>query len=107
MRLALVVGGLSLKAQEAEMRSRPDIVVATPGRLIDLLRNAPSVGLEDLEILVLDEADRLLELGFVPGTGLRVVRRVEVGDVIEIELRTSRVSLRISEADVIEVEPRS
>ena len=64
VRLALIVGGLSLKAQEAELRTRPDIVVATPGRLIDLLRNAASVGLDELEILVLDEADRLLELGF-------------------------------------------
>ena len=46
---ALVVGGLSSKGQEAAMRSRPDIVVATPGRLIDLLRNAPSFGLDELE----------------------------------------------------------
>jgi len=64
VRFAIVLGGLSLKAQEAELRSRPDIVVATPGRLIDLLRNAHSFDLEDLEVLVLDEADRLLELGF-------------------------------------------
>ncbi len=42
----------------------PDIVVATPGRIIDHLRNSLSVGLEDLAILILDEADRLLELGF-------------------------------------------
>lgn len=46
------------------MRSMPDIVVATPGRIIDHLRNSLSVGLEDLAILILDEADRLLELGF-------------------------------------------
>jgi ATP-dependent RNA helicase DDX27 len=39
-------------------------VVATPGRMIDHLHNAQSVGLEELAILVLDEADRLLELGF-------------------------------------------
>ena len=64
VRFALVVGGLSLKAQEAELRQRPDCLVATPGRLIDLLRNAPSFGLEDVEILVLDEADRMLEVGF-------------------------------------------
>ena len=61
---ALIVGGLSSKLQEADLRTRPDIVVATPGRLIDLLRNAPSVSIDELEILVLDEADRLLELGF-------------------------------------------
>jgi Fe2+ transport system protein FeoA len=47
---------------------------------------------------------RLLELGFVPGTELRVVRRVGVGDVLEVELRHSRISLRISEASALEVE---
>lgn len=50
--------------QEASLRSMPDIVVATPGRMIDHLRNSQSVGLEDLAVLILDEADRLLELGF-------------------------------------------
>lgn len=42
----------------------PDIVVATPGRMIDHLRNSMSVDLDDLAVLILDEADRLLELGF-------------------------------------------
>ena len=50
---------------------------------------------------------RLLELGFVPGTDLRLVRRVAVGDILEVELRHSRVSLRISEAKSIEVEARA
>jgi Fe2+ transport system protein FeoA len=50
---------------------------------------------------------RLLELGFVPGTDLRLVRRVAVGDILEVELRHSRVSLRISEARSIEVEARA
>lgn len=52
------------QVQEVALRSMPDIVVATPGRIIDHLRNSLSVGLEDLAILILDEADRLLELGF-------------------------------------------
>ena len=47
---------------------------------------------------------RLLELGFVPGTELVLVRRVGVGDVLEVELRHSRISLRISEAAALEVE---
>ncbi|KAK8971140.1 DEAD-box ATP-dependent RNA helicase 28 [Platanthera guangdongensis] len=64
IRCCLVVGGLSSKVQEAALRSMPDIVVATPGRIIDHLRNSQSVGLEDLAVLILDEADRLLELGF-------------------------------------------
>ncbi|PHJ19285.1 dead deah box rna [Cystoisospora suis] len=61
---ALACGGMTLKAQEKALQQQPDIVVATPGRILDLLLNSPSVHLEVLEIIVLDEADRLLELGF-------------------------------------------
>ncbi|KAL6622834.1 hypothetical protein ACP70R_032713 [Stipagrostis hirtigluma subsp. patula] len=64
IRCCLILGGLSTKVQEVALRSMPDIVVATPGRIIDHLRNSLSVGLEDLSVLILDEADRLLELGF-------------------------------------------
>ncbi|ONM22828.1 DEAD-box ATP-dependent RNA helicase 28 [Zea mays] len=64
IRCCLIVGGLSTKIQEVALRSMPDIVVATPGRIIDHLRNSLSVGLEDLAVVILDEADRLLELGF-------------------------------------------
>lgn len=53
-----------MKVQEADLRARPDIVVCTPGRIIDLLRNAPSVHMDDVDILIMDEADRLLEMGF-------------------------------------------
>ncbi|ESS28896.1 DEAD/DEAH box RNA helicase family protein [Toxoplasma gondii VEG] len=61
---ALACGGMTLKAHESALRHQPDIVVATPGRILDLLLNSPTVHLELLEIIVLDEADRLLELGF-------------------------------------------
>lgn len=64
IRCCLVVGGLSTKVQEAALRSKPDIVVATPGRMIDHIRNSLSVHLDELAVLILDEADRLLELGF-------------------------------------------
>lgn len=57
-------GGLSVKSQEVALRARPDVVIATPGRLIDHLRNSPSFGLDALDILILDEADRMLEDGF-------------------------------------------
>ncbi|XP_024030297.1 DEAD-box ATP-dependent RNA helicase 28 [Morus notabilis] len=66
IRCCLIVGGLPMKVQETALRSMPDIVVATPGRMIDHLRNSISVGLDDLAVLILDEADRLLELGFNP-----------------------------------------
>ena len=61
---ALVVGGLSIAIQAVELRKRPDVVICTPGRMIDHLRNSQSVDLDDVEVLVLDEADRLLEFGF-------------------------------------------
>ncbi|VBB28125.1 unnamed protein product [Acanthocheilonema viteae] len=57
-------GGLDLKTQEAALRQRPDIVIATPGRLIDHLHNTPNFSLADVEILVLDEADRMLDEAF-------------------------------------------
>lgn len=53
-----------MKSQEVALRSRPDILIATPGRLIDHLRNSPSFALDTLDVLVLDEADRMLSDGF-------------------------------------------
>ncbi|KAF4665766.1 putative ATP-dependent RNA helicase ddx27 [Perkinsus chesapeaki] len=60
----LVVGGFDSQKQAAEMRAQPDVVLATPGRILDLLLNSPNVHLEMCEIVVLDECDRLLEMGF-------------------------------------------
>ena len=59
-----LVGGFSLREQESVLRSRPDVIIATPGRFIDHMRNSASFTVETLEILVLDEADRMLEDGF-------------------------------------------
>ena len=61
---AQVVGGFSVKEQETILKKRPDVVIATPGRFIDHMRNSASFAVENLEILVLDEADRMLEQGF-------------------------------------------
>ena len=61
----LVVGGAkNMRAQEAELRARPDVVVCTPGRMLDHILNSQSVALDDLEILVMDEVDQLVDLGF-------------------------------------------
>ena len=53
-----------MKSQETTLRLRPDVVVCTPGRFIDHLRNSHCVNIDDLDVLVLDEVDRLLDLGF-------------------------------------------
>lgn len=60
-----VFGGSSIKDQKRQISFEcPDIIVATTGRLIDHIQNTKGFSLEDVEVLVLDEADRLLEMGF-------------------------------------------
>ncbi|XP_074647535.1 putative ATP-dependent RNA helicase DDX27 [Tubulanus polymorphus] len=59
--VCLSAGGLDLKSQEAALRLGPDIVIATPGRLIDHVHNSPNFDLHNVEVLILDEADRMLD----------------------------------------------
>jgi ATP-dependent RNA helicase RhlE len=62
-KVAVAFGGVSINPQMMALRGGADVIVATPGRLLDLIgQNA--VRLSDVELLVLDEADRLLDLGF-------------------------------------------
>ncbi|WP_257659118.1 DEAD/DEAH box helicase [Parapedobacter lycopersici] len=61
---AVVFGGVSINGQLAELRKRPEILVATPGRLLDLLAQR-AVSLQAVAHLVLDEADRMLDMGFI------------------------------------------
>jgi len=63
--VALSVGGLDLRLQESMLRKNPDVVIATPGRLVDHIKNTPSFTLETVEVLILDEADRLLDESFM------------------------------------------
>jgi ATP-dependent RNA helicase RhlE len=65
LRVAVVFGGVSMGAQQAALRHGTDIIVATPGRLIDHLQRR-TVDLSAIEVLILDEADRMLDMGFVP-----------------------------------------
>ena len=60
-----IVGGADMNAQLRGLRQRPDIIVATPGRLLDHMWNG-SINLMQMRILVLDEADRMLDMGFAP-----------------------------------------
>ena len=63
--VASVIGGVSFGPQEQALRRGVDIVVATPGRLLDHLRSGIA-SFDQLEVLVLDEADRMLDMGFIP-----------------------------------------
>ena len=62
---AAVFGGVGMGPQEHAFRSGVDVIVATPGRLLDHFRH-PYAKLEHLDVLVLDEADRMLDMGFLP-----------------------------------------
>lgn len=62
---ALVVGGESIQMQIHALRKKPPVIVATPGRLIDHLRRG-TVRLDNIKFVVLDEADRMLDMGFAP-----------------------------------------
>lgn len=62
---AAIYGGVGMAPQEHAMRAGVDVLVATPGRLLDHL-NAPYASLKNIEYLVLDEADRMLDMGFLP-----------------------------------------
>lgn len=62
---ALIVGGENFNDQEKLLKREPDIIVATPGRFVDHLEHK-SVFINGLEVLILDEADRMLDLGFMP-----------------------------------------
>ena len=65
LRVAAIFGGVSMQPQVTALHRGVDIVVATPGRLIDHMQQR-TVDLSGIEILVLDEADRMLDMGFLP-----------------------------------------
>ncbi|HND60648.1 MAG TPA: DEAD/DEAH box helicase [Opitutaceae bacterium] len=65
LRTVAVFGGVGYGAQRSELKRGVDVIVATPGRLMDYLKDG-TITLRDLTILVLDEVDRMLDMGFLP-----------------------------------------
>ncbi len=65
LRTTVLIGGASMAVQLRSLKQKPRIIVATPGRLIDHIEHR-TVNLSDVRILVLDEADRMLDMGFAP-----------------------------------------
>jgi superfamily II DNA/RNA helicase len=63
--MALLIGGESFSDQERKLDRGVDVLIATPGRLIDLFERG-KILLSDVKILVIDEADRMLDMGFIP-----------------------------------------
>ncbi|KAF2761287.1 putative ATP-dependent RNA helicase [Pseudovirgaria hyperparasitica] len=66
VKCAVLVGGMDMMAQSIALGKKPHIIVATPGRLLDHLENTRGFSLKNLKYLVMDEADRLLDLDFGP-----------------------------------------
>jgi ATP-dependent RNA helicase DDX47/RRP3 len=66
VRTAVIVGGMDMVSQSIALGKKPHIVVATPGRLLDHLENTKGFSLRALKVLVMDEADRLLDMDFGP-----------------------------------------
>jgi len=69
-RAAIVIGGANMRTQMTSLRRGVTVVIATPGRLLDLTERG-AINLSAVEVLVLDEADRMLDMGFLPA-----IRRV-------------------------------
>jgi ATP-dependent RNA helicase RhlE len=65
LKTAVLIGGAPMRQQQSALAGNPDIIVATPGRLIDHLQQR-TVDLRSADVLVLDEADRMLDMGFAP-----------------------------------------
>ena len=65
LRTAVLIGGASMTLQHQALQRKPRILIATPGRLLDHMEQR-TVTLSDIHILVLDEADRMLDMGFAP-----------------------------------------
>jgi ATP-dependent RNA helicase RhlE len=76
LKCAVVFGGVDIKPQMAALRMGCEVLVATPGRLLDHMEQK-SVNLGQVEVLVLDEADRMLDMGFLPDLQ-RIVRALPV-----------------------------
>jgi ATP-dependent RNA helicase RhlE len=73
LRVAVVYGGVGYGAQREALRQGVDVLVATPGRLLDHMREG-AIKLDGIQFLVLDEADRMLDMGFLPDVR-RIVER--------------------------------
>src|SRR5205823_6264005 len=65
LNMALLIGGVSFPDQERVLERGADVLIATPGRLLDHIERG-GILLNDVKILVIDEADRMLDMGFIP-----------------------------------------
>ena len=65
LRTAMIIGGAPINGQIKDLRKNPHVIIGTPGRIIDHIEKR-TIKLDDVKVLVLDEADRMLDMGFAP-----------------------------------------
>ncbi|MFW6236796.1 MAG: DEAD/DEAH box helicase, partial [Desulfosudaceae bacterium] len=93
MNIISIFGGMDFKEQQQQLKGRPaDIIVATPGRLLDFSRRR-QLRLKSVEILVIDEADRMLDMGFIPD-----VRKIIYATPQKSQRQTMLFSATLTEA---------
>ena len=76
---ALLIGGSSMNEQMKVIDGGPDVLIATPGRLLDLFERGRLL-MSDIKTLVIDEADRMLDMGFIPEVE-KIVSRIGVAEI--------------------------
>jgi ATP-dependent RNA helicase RhlE len=96
VRHTVIYGGVSQKKQEEELRRGVDLVIATPGRLIDLMGQGV-LALDDVELLVLDEADRMLDMGFLPDVRRLLARMPRRGQTLFFSATMPREIRRLAD----------
>jgi ATP-dependent RNA helicase RhlB len=109
--IVTLVGGIDYEKQKKQLGKQADIVIATPGRLLDFCRSN-TVDLSQVEALILDEADRMLSMGFIPDVKA-IIRRTPRKENRQTQLFSATLSediRRLSEqwtvdAEVIEIDP--
>ena len=95
LKLALVYGGIDYEKQRASLADGVDVLIGTPGRLIDYFKQGV-FGLKDVEIVVLDEADRMFDLGFISDIRY-VLRRMPKAEKRLNMLFSATLSFRVME----------
>jgi len=96
----LITGGEDFKVQAAMLRKVPDILIGTPGRMIEQL-NAGNLDLKEVEVLVLDEADRMLDMGFADDVQRLVAECVNRQQTMLFSATTGGSTLREMVAKVL------
>ena len=96
LKFALVYGGVDYDKQRAQLQAGADVIIATPGRLIDYVKQHKVVSLHACEVCVLDEADRMFDLGFIKDIRF-LLRRMPIRTERQTLLFSATLSHRVLE----------